>query len=195
VPHPPTPAGQAINTASLWSNSSTGSATATSVLPINVVGCSVYADMARTADCVRDAPYWPKCDLVSDAKCASGWKLLPGGLGKGTLFFPKDNQRTTRTYGSMLALNAASASSAQKAYLEASKQFVTAQLNFLSGARLPTEQLQDAYDAVAQFLANTAEGSAMSTDQVGIVALQAALLGRYNNGTLPSSYGAPQKCR
>ena len=167
------------------------------MLPINVVGCSVYADMARTADCVQDASYWPHCNPIKDAKCASGWKLLPGGLGKGTMFFPKDNERTTRTYASMLTLPLpppGNGTSPRKVYLDTAREFVSAQLNFLSGARLPTEELQDAYDSVAQFLANTSEGSAMSVDQIGVVALQALLLGKYNNGTLPASYSAPKRC-
>ena len=193
---PPTPNLQAINTASLWSNSTTKSATATSTLPVNVIGCSVYTDMARTADCVNDANYWPRCDSSADQKCASGWKLLPGGKGKGTLFFPKPNERSTRTYGAMLDVAApATLASSKKAYLDAAREFVAAQLNFLSGARLPTVELQDAYDAVSKFLATTSEGSAMSMDQVGVVKLQAGLLGRYNNGTLPANFKAPQRCR
>ncbi|KIZ06850.1 hypothetical protein MNEG_1101 [Monoraphidium neglectum] len=151
--------------------------------------------MARTADCVNSPSWWPTCDTAADLKCASGWKLLPGGKGKGTIFFPKGNQRTTRSYSTMLQLVApASMPAAKKAYLDAAREFVAAELNFLSGARLPTVELQDAYDAVAKFLGTTSEGSAMSMDQVRVVALQAGLLGRYNNGSLPSNFQAPQRC-
>ena len=164
-------------------------------MPISVIGCSVYTELARAADCVRPASYWPNCDVDFEAKCANGWKLLPGGLAKGTLFFPKPNERASRTYSSMLTLSAAAdAAASRKAYLTAGKQFVTAQLNFLSGARLPSVDLQDAFDSLSSLLSTTSEGSTMSVPQVKAIQVQADLLAKYNNGTLPASYKAPARC-
>lgn len=164
-------------------------------LPINVLGCSQYMEMARAADCVRPASWWPTCDIQNNLKCSSGWKLLPGGKAKATLFFAQPNQRATRTYGAVLTLAAPSTMVAsKKAWIDAAQQFVAAQLNFLSGARLPSIELQEAYDAISSFLSTTTEGTAMSTDQVEAIEDQAQLLAQYNSGSLPASYNSPAKC-
>lgn len=160
------------------------------------MGCSLYTDMARAADCVRFPPYWSKCNVDTDVKCAGGWKLLPGGKAKATLFFPQPNERSTRTYSTMLQRTVNSTTPASKAaYTEAGKQYITAQLNFLSGARLPTVELQEAYDSLSSFLSTTSETTSLSQPKIKAIQVQAALLGKYNNGTLPASFGAPPKCK
>jgi hypothetical protein len=97
----------------------------------------------------------------------------------------------------MLADGAAASSglaASRRAYVDAGREYVAAQLNFLSGARLPGLELQDAYDAIAAFLSTSTEGGAMSDDVLHALQGQTALLARYNNGTLPRSYGAPPRC-
>ena len=205
IPLPPTPNHtrtsthtQAVNTITVRSNGTTKVTGATHTLPITVVGCDLYtAEATGAKDCVKPAKWWPLCDVAKDAKCAAGWKLLPGGAGKSTLFFPKPHERSARTYGAMfLVPDLAAVGAAKKAYLEAAQQFMAAQLNFLSGARLPSIELHDSYDALASFLATTGEGGAanLSDDQVAAVGAAAGLLGKYNNGTLPAGFKAPPLC-
>lgn len=186
---------QAVNALSLTSNGLTKSAAASHTLPLYVVGCDVYTPAATVAsDCVKPASWWSKCD-AADSKCSQGWKLLPGGKGKGTLFFPKPNERSARTYETMLAgTPLAAAAAAKKAYVSAAQAFVGAQLNFLSGARLPSLELQETFDALGAFLSTNSEGSAMSDDQVAAINIQAGLLAKYNNGTLPALLKAPPLC-
>lgn len=151
-------------------------------------------DATATNDCVKPAHWWHKCD-PADPKCAQGWKLLPGGKAKGTLFFPKPNERSARTYDTVLASSPlAAAAAAKKAYLTAAQAFVGAQLNFLSGARLPSLELQETFDALGAFLSTNSEGSAMSDDQVAAINIQAGLLAKYSNGTLPALLKAPPLC-
>jgi hypothetical protein len=191
---PTLPSPQAVSTAALASNSSTPAVSAASALPIHVVGCNLYSDMSRAADCVQPASWWASCDAEADAKCASGWKLLPGGRGKETLFFPKPNERSDRTYEALLADGAAAGlSAARVAYLDASREFITAQLNFLSGARLPTVELQDAFDALNGFLATTSENTFLGPNVVQALGVQAGLLGRYNSGATGDAK-APARC-
>jgi hypothetical protein len=83
----------------------------------------------------------------------------------------------------------------KKAYVNAAKQFVTAQLNFLSGARLPTQELQGAYDTLSSFLATAVEGKAIAKQQLDLVVGKTTLLSRYNDATLPATFKAPPKCR
>ena len=123
-------------------------------------------------------------------------QLLPGGQGKSTPFFPKPNE-STRTYSNMLAVDAAAVAAgsvSRQTYLTASREFVAAQLNFLSGARLPNVELQEAFDALSTFLSNTSENSVMSAEQIKAVDAQSSLLARYNSGTLPATYQAPPRC-
>jgi hypothetical protein len=150
----------------------------------------------KTADCVHPPKWWKACDASGDDKCAAGWTLLPGGKGKSTLFFPKPNQRSDRDYAGMLdaAADDAAMSAARATFIGAAKQFVAAQLNFLSGARLPSVELQEAFDSVSSFLSTSSENSPLSEDQVEAVASQTDLLAQYNNGTLPSIFKAPPKC-
>jgi len=187
---------QAVNTVTVSSNGTTKSSGSTTTLPIYVVGCDIYTPQeVKTQDCVKPAHWWPHCDADKDSKCSTGWKLLPGGKGKGTLFFPKPNERTTRSYGSTLLLPVPSElTEARSAYINAAQQFVAAQLNFLSGARLPTVELQETFDAISSFLTTNSEGSVMGDDQVAAISLQSELLGKYNNGTLPDVFKAPKLC-
>ncbi|KAI8465061.1 MAG: hypothetical protein J3K34DRAFT_525684 [Monoraphidium minutum] len=198
---------KAISSVTLKSNSSaTKTATATSSLPISVVGCSVYTAEAGPAassasDCVAPPAYWANCDEGADAKCAAGWGLLPGGTGKDTPFFPAANARATRTFASALAAplpnaSAGPAAAGRAGYLGAARQYAAFQLNFLSGARLPTLELQDAYDGLAAFLASTGEAAAgaLPKDLLAHVGEQAALLARYNAGGLPSLLKGPPRC-
>jgi hypothetical protein len=160
-----------------------------------VVGCSSFTELSRAADCVRPPSYWPRCDVEHDDKCASGWGLLPGGRGRATLFFPLSNQRSARTYGAVLAPPPPSnVTAARKAYSSAARQFVAAQLNFLSGARLPGEELQAAYDGVSGYLASSAEGAVVPKERAAVLTTHTTVLARYNNGTLPASMGAPRRC-
>lgn len=170
--------------------------TAKSVLPVSVVGCNLYTEMARVADCVQPASYWARCDPEADGKCAGGWKLLPGGGGRATPFFPRAGDAAPpRTYGAALvAPAAADLPAGRRARLALSRQFVAAQLNFLSGAALPTAELQNAYDAAARLLAATGEDADLGEEQGRAAEAQAALLARFNNGALPERYGAPAKC-
>ena len=184
-----------MSVATLVSNSTTKSASATSTLPVSVIGCSTFTELSRAADCVRPPSYWPKCDIEHDAKCAGGWGLLPGGRGRATLFFPLSNQRSTRTYDKVLALPPpANTTASRKAYSSAAKHFVAAQLNFLSGARLPGEDLQQAYDGVSDYLSTTAEGTVVPKERAVVLATHTGMLARYNNGTLPARYQAPVRC-
>ena len=198
-PLPPHPPLQAANSVTLTSEGLTKSASASHTLPVYVVGCDLYKpDAVATSDCVKPAHWWSKCD-AADSKCATGWKLLPGGKGKGTLFFPKPNERSTRTYATMLGgpgalVSLESAAAAKKAYMAAAQAFVTAQLNFLSGARLPNLELQETFDALGSFLATSSEGSHMADDQVAAINLQTLLLCKYNNGTLPADFKSPPLC-
>jgi hypothetical protein len=185
---------QAVSTASLSSNSSTPYVSSAAALPIHVVGCNVYTESAKAADCVNPAEWWAGCDQEGDAKCSSGWKLLPGGQAKDTLFFPKDNERSDRSYEALLASEAtAELGVARAAYVSAAKEFAAAQLNFLSGARLPTVELQEAFDAINGFLATTSEYSPMSNGLVQALRVQGGLLAKYNNGATGDAR-APARC-
>jgi hypothetical protein len=182
--------------ASLTPSSGAGATSTNLSLPITVVGCDLYAP-AKTADadCVKPPHWWHKCSLLGDDKCNTGWTLLPGGKGKGTLFFPKPNERSARNYTAMLVSpHEVLLNEARRVYQEAAKQFVAAQLNFLSGARLPTVELQETFDALGSFLSTSSEGTAADEQTVSAIAAQADLLGAYNNGTLPGAFKAPPAC-
>lgn len=197
---PPTPPSQAVNVAGVAFNGTGGSASATSSLPVNVVGCNLYTDLARAADCVSPASYWAKCSLAggADAKCSGGWSMLPGGKRRATPFFPRDGEDagTARTYAmALVGGQAAGAGEGARAYASAAREYIAAQLNFLSGARLPAGELQDAYDALAAFLGSAvADGSGVDTEHVRAAEVVTGLLAQYNAGTLAASYGAPKRC-
>ncbi|KAI8469093.1 MAG: hypothetical protein J3K34DRAFT_425097 [Monoraphidium minutum] len=186
---------KAINAAAFVANSSTRNGYAMHTLPVNVIGCSAYSEMARSADCVQPASYWLRCNDRDDLKCASGWRMLPGGMAKATLFFPAVNTAAPRTYGSVLGLFApATLPAAKRAYADAAREHAAAQLNFLSGARLPSAELQDAYDGLGRMLGATREGAALSMDASEEARAAAGLLARYNSGSLPLSHAAPRRC-
>lgn len=168
-------------------------ASASTTLPIQVMGCNLYSDLSRAADCVRTAAWWATCSTDADNKCASGWKLLPGGRAKATLFFPKAMERSTRTYASVLSPTGGQPTESRAAYAAAAREFVGAELNYLSGARLPGQDLQDAYDRLQDLMTNAGEGASMTPEQVAGVRADAELLARYNNGRLASE-GAPGTC-
>ncbi|GBF87295.1 hypothetical protein Rsub_00006 [Raphidocelis subcapitata] len=168
-------------------------ASASAALPIQVMGCNLYSDLTRAADCVRTAAWWATCSTDADSKCASGWKLLPGGRAKATLFFPKAAERSARTYASVLSPAGGQPTESRAAYASAAREYVAAELNYLSGARLPGAALQEAYDSVGELLATTGEGAGMTPDQVAGVRAQAELLARYNGGRL-TGQGAPGAC-